>query len=67
MADLNDKTEYVIHIRNLTQTLNRGLVLKMLHRIIKFKQKAWLKSYINANTDLIENANNDFEKGFFLS
>ena len=67
MADLNDKTEYVIHIRNLTQTLNRGLVLKMLHRIIKFKQKAWLKSYINANTDLIENANNDFEKDFFLS
>ena len=67
MADLNDKTENVIHIRNLTQTLNRGLVLKMLHRIIKFKQKAWLKSYINANTDLIENANNDFEKDFFLS
>ena len=67
MADLNDKTEYFIHIRNLTQTLNRGLVLKMLHRIIKFKQKAWLKSYINANTDLIENANNDFEKDFFLS
>ena len=67
MADLNDKTEYVIHIRNLTQTLNRGLVLKMLHRIIKFKQKTWLKSYINANTDLIENANNDFEKDFFLS
>ena len=67
MADLNDKTEYVIHIRNLTQTLNRGLVLKMLHRIIKFKQKPWLKSYINANTELIENANNDFEKDFFLS
>ena len=67
MADLNDKTEYVIHIRNLTQTLNRGLVLKMLHRIIKFKQKTWLKSYINANTNLIENANNDFEKDFFLS
>ena len=67
MADLNDKTEYVIHIRNLTQTLNRGLVSKMLHRIIKFKQKTWLKSYIDANTDLIENANNDFEKDFFLS
>ena len=26
VANLNDKTEYVIHIRNLKQTLNDGLV-----------------------------------------
>ena len=29
VANLHDKTEYVIHIRNLKQTLNHGLVLKM--------------------------------------
>ena len=28
VANLRDKTEYVIHIRNLKQTLNHGLVLK---------------------------------------
>ena len=43
-ANLHDKTAYVIHIRNLKQALNHGLVLKKLYRIIKFKQKAWLKS-----------------------
>ena len=36
VANLHDKTEYVIHIRNLKQALNYGLVLKKLHRIIKF-------------------------------
>ena len=49
VANLCDKTEYVIQTRNLKQALNDGLVLKKLHRIIKFKQKAWLKSYFNMN------------------
>ena len=36
VATLNDKKEYVIHIRNLKQELNQGLVLQKLHRAIKF-------------------------------
>ena len=32
VANLHDKTEYVIHIRNLKQALNHGLVLKGVHR-----------------------------------
>ena len=36
VANLHDKTEYVTHTRNLKQPLNHGLVLKKLHRIIKF-------------------------------
>ena len=31
VANLHDKTEYVIHVRNLKQTLNHGLVLKKFH------------------------------------
>ena len=57
--------EYVIHIRKIKQTLNHGLVLKKLHRVIKFKQKAWLKSYIDMNTDLRKKAKNNFEKDIF--
>ena len=52
VADLHDKTEYVIHIRNLKQALNLGLVFKKVHKVIKFKQNAWLKPYISMNTDL---------------
>ena len=41
-------------MQNLRQTLNKGLVLKniRIHRVIKFKQNAWLKPYIDMNTDL---------------
>ena len=40
VINLHDKIEYVIHIRNLKQALNHGLVLKKVHRVIKFNQKA---------------------------
>ena len=33
------KEKYVIHIRALKQALNHGLILKEVHRVIKFKQK----------------------------
>ena len=36
VANLHDKTEYVLHIRNLKQALNHELVLKKVYRVIKF-------------------------------
>ena len=39
-ASLHDITEYVMHIRKLNQALNRGFVLKKIHRLIKFNQNA---------------------------
>ena len=62
---LHEKTEYVIHIRNLKQALNHRLVLRKLHRIINFEQKTWLKSYTDMNTDLRKKAKHDFEKILF--
>ena len=50
-VSIHDKTKYVKHKRNLKRTLNHGLVLKKVHSIIKFKQKAWIKYYIDMNTD----------------
>ena len=64
VANLHDKAKYFIQIRNLTQALNHGLVLKKLHRIIKFNQKASLKSNTGMNTDLRKKAKNDFKKDF---
>ena len=49
VTNLHDKPEYVIHMINLNQTLNLVLVLKKVHRVIKFNQNAWLKPYIDMN------------------
>ena len=45
-----------MYIRNLKQALNHGFVLKKVHRNINLNQKAWLKSYMDMNTDLRKQA-----------
>ena len=50
-----------MHIRNLKQALNNGLVLKKVHRVNKFNQNAWLKPYINMNTDLRKKVKDNFD------
>lgn len=60
-----DKTDYVIDIRNLKFYLEKGLVLKKISRVVEYKQKRWLKDYIDLNTNLRTKAKNDFEKDYF--
>ena len=65
VCHLYDKNNYLVHIRSLKQALNHGLILKNFHRVIQFNQEAWLKKYIDMNTELRKPAKNDFEKDFF--
>ena len=62
---LYGKENYVVHIGALKQALNHRLILKTVHRVIEFRQKAWLKPYIDMNTQLRTEAKNDFKKDFF--
>ena len=64
-CNLRNKKKYLVHIRSLKKALNHGLKLKKIHRIIEFNQEAWLKPYIDMNTELRKIAKNDFEKDFF--
>ena len=65
VPNLNDKKRYMIHIKALAQSLEHGLMLKKIHRVMEFKQSAWMKPYIDFNTKLRAQATNDFEKDFF--
>ena len=49
----------------MKQALNHGLILKRVHKVIEFEQKAWLEPNIMINTELRMQAKNDFEKDFF--
>ena len=65
VCNLRNKKKYVVYIRSLKQVQNHGLKLKKVHRIIEFNQEAWLKPYIDMNTELRKIAKNDLEKDFF--
>ena len=60
VCSIEDKEKYVIHKNALKQVLNHGLRLINVHRVIKFNQEAWLKPYIDMNTELRKEAKNDF-------
>ena len=65
VTSIEDKENYVIHISALKQAIDHELILKKVHRVIEFRQEAWLKPYIDMNTKLRTEAKNDFEKDFF--
>ena len=62
---LNEHKNYCIHYRNPKFVLDLGVKLGTVHNIVSFDQKAWLKPYIDFNTEKRKNAKNDFEKDFF--
>ena len=41
------------------------MILKKVHRLSKYNQKAWIKQYNNMNTKLRQKVKNNFEKDFF--
>ena len=56
VCNVFNKKKYVTHINSLKQKI---------HRIIEFNQEAWLKPYIDMNTEFRKAARNDFEKDLF--
>ena len=64
VSNLYDKNEYAIHIINLKQALNHGLILKQVHWVIEFNQNYRLNPYIDLNTELRQKAKNNLRKHF---
>ena len=65
VPNLNDKQNYVIHIEALNQVIKHRLIIEKVHQAIEFNHSAWLKPYIDMNTELRAKAMNDFKKNFF--
>ena len=64
VPNLQSKTGYVLHYRNLQQYVRLGLRVTAF-RALKFKQSAWMKPYIAMNTELRKQATTDFHKDLY--
>ena len=60
-----NKEHYIVHFVILKFYLKMGLTLNKVHRIIKYKQKSWLKEFINFNSEQRARSTNDFDKAFY--
>ena len=63
-ANLHDRAEFFILIRNLKEAVNHKLAFKKV-KVIKFNRNVLLKPYIDINKDIRKKGNNDFEKDIF--
>lgn len=61
---LYGKLNYVIHYRMLKLALKHGLILKKVHRILKFRQSNWLAKYIMFNSNERTKTNSKFEQDY---
>ena len=64
IPNLGNKTNYVLHYRNLPLYLSLGMKLTKIYGVLKFKQSDQMEKYINCNTEKRTNVANNFEKDF---
>ena len=55
VPNLGNKSNCVVHYRNLQLHLSPGMTLTKIHKIVKFKQSDWMKKFIDFNTKKIKN------------
>lgn len=62
LLTLYDKNNYAMHYLMLQECLRHNLVLKKVHRVIRFEQEAFMKPYVDFFTKKRMEADNDFDK-----
>ena len=62
---LHDRKYYVCHYRALKLYLKHGMKLKKVHRVVKFRQKQFLRAYVERMTEKRKKATSSFGKALY--
>jgi len=61
IPNLYNKTNYVVHYRNLQFYVKQGLIPKKIHKVLSFTQRRWQKPWIDLCTTQRQNATSEFQ------
>jgi hypothetical protein len=62
---LGPRSKYVLAYETYLLALQHGVHFSNVHRILQFQQSAWLKAYIEFNTQERQKAKNKFQQDYF--
>jgi hypothetical protein len=61
----SNKKEYVVHFKLLQFYLKMGLVITKIHSVIRYRQSAIFRDYIDMNSSLRQAAKSEFDKDLY--
>ena len=64
ICDWTDRNKYWTQYGKLKVFVEMGMKVKKRNKVMKFKQKEWLKPYIDLNTQSRSPAENEFQETF---
>ena len=65
VPNLMNKSHYVVHYMNLKLYLQLGLRVTTTHRVLEFKQEAWIRPFVNHCTNMRKQSIDEFSKSFW--
>jgi hypothetical protein len=65
VPDLTDRRNYVLHYQNLKFYLGKGMKLLRIRRAVMFKQRPWMRDFVEFITAKRQQSVSDFESSFW--
>ena len=62
ISTLGSRIKYGLHSIHLRTLIGLGMKLGTVHRVLRFRQERWLKSFVETCTELRKNATSTFDK-----
>ena len=64
--NLSDKKRYILHNQNLKLYTSLGIEIVKIHHVLQFRKSAWMKPFIEFNSEKRKIALSSFDQDFYI-